>query len=537
MKKLFYGGPIITMEREGDSPEAVLINTDTGRIEAVGARSDLERIAGHEVQSIDLAGKCLMPAFIDPHSHVSMAGQSAFYADLSDCHSHQDIINVLKEFIEQHHLTEQQAVFGTGYDQNFLLEQSHPDRRVLDQVSQKIPIVVTHVSGHLACANSVAMNLAGVTKDTPTPPGGLIEHDPASGEPTGYFEESGMMAVRKLVSSRLSFDYQIMLVGMQKLYLENGITTAQEGAASKDGMAFLKKASNAHQLKIDVVAYPVLSAEGKALVDANKTIVDKYVDHLKIGGYKLILDGSPQGRSAWMSEPYVGEPADYCGYPRMQDEEVNQLARYAVDQGYQLLVHCNGDAASQQFLNAYEAAVSTSKNDRKHDLRPVMIHCQTVRNDQLDRMVPLQMIASIFVGHVWYWGDVHLKNFGPERGNHISPAKDAIARGITVTFHQDTPVTKPDMLHTIWCAVNRQSREGRIIGAEQRVSVYEALKAVTISAAYQYFEEDEKGSIRPGKKADLVILDQSPLETEKEALRDIKVMETIKEGETLFRKN
>lgn len=168
------------------------------------------------------------------------------------------------------------------------------------------------------------------------------------------------------------------------------------------------------------------------------------------------------------------------------------------------------------------------------DLRPVMIHCQTVRDDQLERMATLSMIASIFVGHVWYWGDVHVKNFGPERGNHISPAKSALDRGVVVNFHQDTPVTKPDMLHSVWCAVNRISRTGNVIGEEQAVDVYDALRAVTVNAAYQYFEEDTKGSIETGKRADLVILDRSPLDVEPMDIRDIKVLETIKDGESIY---
>ena len=150
-------------------------------------------------------------------------------------------------------------------------------------------------------------------------------------------------------------------------------------------------------------------------------------------------------------------------------------------------------------------------------------------------MARLKMIASIFVGHVWYWGDIHMKNFGAERGNHISPVKDAIDRGVVVNFHQDTPVTKPDMLHSVWCAVNRVSRGENIIGAEQAVSVYDALKAVTVNAAYQYFEENEKGSIKEGKRADLVILDKSPLDIDKSEIRNIKVMETIKDGKAIYK--
>ncbi len=257
-----------------------------------------------------------------------------------------------------------------------------------------------------------------------------------------------------------------------------------------------------------------------------------YKDHVKIGGYKLVLDGSPQGRSAWMSEPYLGGEEGYCSYPWMEDAKVEKYVQQAVSEHRQILAHCNGDAASEQFLNAYEKALEITCI--KDDLRPVMIHCQTVRNDQLDRMAQLHMIASVFVGHVWYWGDVHKRNFGEKRGNHISPVKDALKRGIHVNFHQDTPVTKPDMLHSVWCAVNRLSRGNDVIGADQKISVYDALRAVTIEAAYEYFEEDTKGSIEVGKRADLVILDQSPLDIDPMKIKEIKVLETIKDGITVF---
>ncbi|MCD8326845.1 MAG: amidohydrolase family protein [Lachnospiraceae bacterium] len=152
-------------------------------------------------------------------------------------------------------------------------------------------------------------------------------------------------------------------------------------------------------------------------------------------------------------------------------------------------------------------------------------------------MAKLNMIASIFVGHVWYWGDVHMRNFGEKRGNHISPVKDALDRGIVVNFHQDAPVTKPDMLHSIWCAVNRISRSGKEIGPDQKVSVFDAVKAATIGGAYEYFEEDRKGSIKVGKRADLVILDQSPFDVDPLEIKNIKVLETIKDGRCVYRRS
>ncbi|MDE7271238.1 MAG: amidohydrolase [Acetatifactor sp.] len=535
MERIFYNGRIITMENEtaeeelAEAPEAVLVRD--GLIAAVGSLEEVLELAGDEAVKCDLKGKCLMPSFIDAHSHFVMNGQMASWADLSACESFEDIIAVLRAYIGENHITDKDVILGFGYDHNFLREGMQPDKRVLDVVSSTIPIFILHISAHLACANSAALRLARIDETTPNPEGGVIGRLDG-GEPSGYVEEAGMNLLQRAILPRVNIDYEKMLWKMQEVYIDNGITTVQDGASTESDINALLNMSASKALKLDVVAYPLMSSGGAELMQKYGEAYKQYVNGFKIGGYKLVLDGSPQGRSAWMSEPYLGDEPDYCGYPWMKDEEVQAYVGQAVSESRQLLAHCNGDAASEQFIRAYEKADKTGKDG----LRPVMIHCQTVRNDQLDRMAKLHMIASIFIGHVWYWGDIHIKNFGPQRGNHVSPAKDAIDRGVMINFHQDTPVTRPDMLHSVWCAVNRISRGGSKIGEDQAISVYEALKAITINGAYQYFEEDQKGSIAKGKRADLVILDRSPLETDPMEIRDIKVLETIKDGETISRK-
>ncbi len=540
MEQIFYNGKIITMEKQdaeeelAEAVEAVLVRD--GLIAATGSLEEMLELAGDEVIKRDLGGKCLMPSFIDPHSHFVMNGQMSAWADLSGCESFEDIIATLKEYIRQNHMADGDVVLGFGYDQNFLREGAQPDKRVLDCVSRTNPIFILHISAHLACANSAALDLAGVSETTPDPQGGVIGRLDGGREPSGYLEETGMVPLQRAIIPGLKTDYDSMLQKMQEIYLENGVTTVQDGATTESDMNVLLRMSASNALKLDVVAYPLMPSGGVELMRRYGETYRQYVNGLKIGGYKLVLDGSPQGRSAWMSEPYLGEPEDYCGYPWMKDAEVEAYVKQAVAENRQILVHCNGDAASEQFIRAYEKALQETGTCGAKQCRPVMIHCQTVRNDQLDRMAKLCMIASVFVGHVWYWGDIHMKNFGPRRGNHISPVKDAIDRGVTVNFHQDTPVTKPDMLHSVWCAVNRLSRGGNKIGEDQAVPVYDALKAITINGAYQYFEEDQKGSIRKGKRADLVILDRSPLEVEPMAIKDIEVVETIKDGGTVYRR-
>lgn len=227
-----------------------------------------------------------------------------------------------------------------------------------------------------------------------------------------------------------------------------------------------------------------------------------------------------------MRSPYA-DSTDYCGYPTLTDEQVSGFVRLAAAKKMQLLAHCNGDAAAAQYLSAI------SEFSREMSvLRPVMIHAQLLGMDQLEIVKKLGVIPSFFTAHTYHWGDVHLKNFGFSRAAHISPAASALQHDIVFTFHQDSPVIEPDMMETVWCAVNRQTKNGALLDAEA-IPVLEALKAVTINAAWQYFEEDTKGSLAVGKLADLVILSADPLRVPKEELRDIRVLATYKEGEKL----
>lgn len=534
MSTVYFGGRILSMEHPDDRPEAVWV--DKGIICAAGELQTVLKQAGKRPKLVDLKGKCLMPAFIDPHSHVTLNGQMSLMADLSECKDFADVEKVMKDFIAENKINGKGIAIGRGYDQNFLREEEHPGKAVLDKVSTTVPVVVLHVSGHMACVNTAMLNLAGINSSTPDPKGGKYGRVPGTNEPDGLLQEGAMMAATQFLKKRMKVNIMKMLDGMQQAYIENGVTTTQEGAGDPGNFKLLQLAQLLGKLKMDVVFYPVMGEATEKFIHERAADVGRYRKHIKIGGYKMVLDGSPQGRTAWMSEPYLGGEEGYCAFPWLSDEECDRNAKTAVDEGRQLLVHCNGDAASEQFLNAYEKALEESSNPNKMALRPVMIHCQTVRNDQLDRMAKIDMIPSIFVGHVYYWGDIHMKNFGPVRGHHISPVRDALDRGMLINFHQDTPITKPNMLHSVWTAVNRISRGGNVIGEDQKIGVYDALKAVTINAAYQYFEEDSKGSIRAGKRADLVILDKDPTEVDPMEIKDIKVLETIKDGKTIYKR-
>ncbi|MDO4280030.1 MAG: amidohydrolase [Peptococcaceae bacterium] len=533
--KVYFNGPIVTME--DDHPQAEMLIEDGGKILFVGDAAEGEALIAPDAERVDLAGRTLMPAFIDGHGHFSHTGFFLKTVFLQSAESYDDIVRLMRDYLDAHQGETFKWLVGMGYDHNFLKEDAHPTKEVLDRVSTEIPVVALHASMHMCVANSKMLALAGINRDTPDIPGGVIARDPATGEPTGLLEEMAMHLVLAQLGDFFATTPED-LVKAQSLYIENGVLTVQDGASNPETNALVRGIADAHKLVCDVVSYPCLSVGDDltpaALKKGFEDCLGTYQNHFKIGGYKIVLDGSPQCKTAWLSEPYTdGEN----GYPWLTDAQVQECVDIALDDGMQLLTHCNGDASGDQLLDAYEKSIARFGPDApQHKLRPVMIHCQTARDDQLDRMAKLGMLASIFVAHVNYWGDVHKKNLGETRGAHISPVKAALDRGIVVNFHTDTPVVTPDMLHTVWTAVNRQTRGGEILGADQCVSVWDALKAITIGAAYSYFEEDSKGSLAPGKLADLVILDKNPLAVDKQAIKDIQVLASIKEGQTLYEK-
>ncbi len=518
---LYYGGDILTLE-QGLYTEAVLVRD--GRIAAVGGRSELELAAGRDIELVNLGGRTMLPGFLDAHSHITSLARSLGMLSLEGAVDFSEVIAALRAFKEKQALSPGDWVIGFGYDHNFLAEKRHPDKMVLDQAIPDHPVMITHASGHMGCLNSMALTLLGITADTPSPEGGLIGRLADGREPSGYLEETAFTAIATKVGMPSQERLLCQLEQAQQVYLKNGITTAQEGLAKAGEWSLLQALSEQNKLKLDVVSYFDMR-ENAPLPEWGAD----YRNRLRVGGYKLFLDGSPQGRTAWMSAPYLGgEPGD-CGYPIYTDKQLMGYLQKAVSERKQLLVHCNGDAAAEQLLRCWRAAANGVQN-----LRPVMIHAQLVREDQLREMAKLGMIASFFVDHTYFWGDIHIENFGAARAQRISPARTALQEGVVATFHQDSPVILPNMLMTIWSAVNRVSKEGQDMGKSERLTPLEAVRAVTINTAYQYFEEERKGSIRVGKLADFVILDRNPLKVDPEELRELRVLQTIKEGVPLL---
>lgn len=518
MKKIITADTIITMTEQ--SVQALLI--ENGWITAVGNIEELKASHAEEIEVLNFKGKTILPGFIDSHSHISQYAMTIKLVALEGVASMEELIEKMQEALKKMENPDEWCI-GFGYDHNSLKEKQHPDKTILDCISKHRPVMIAHASGHMGVVNSAGLKALNITKDTPNPAGGKIGRFKDK-EPSGYLEElaftqlSAMMPkpdLKKLVSQWQE---------AQKIYLSYGITTAQEGYTKKEQLDLLQSLSSSNQLKLDVVCYLDMKD------DQDAAFTQDYVNHLRIGGYKIFLDGSPQGKTAWMLSPYLGEK-EYCGYPIYQDEEVAALVKKATQNKIQLLAHCNGDAAAKQFIDAVLAA---KKEGQVKDSRPVMIHAQLLSPEQLPELKKAEIIPSFFIAHVYHWGDVHIENFGKERAAMISCAHSALKEDILFTFHQDTPVIAPNMMETVWCAVNRLTKSGICLGKNEKISVMDALKAITINGAFQYHEENRKGSLETGKLADFVVLDENPLTLDPMKLRDVQVYATFKEGECVW---
>lgn len=537
---IYTGGDIITINDSQPTAEALAVKD--GKIIAVGSKADVLKHKASATKMVDLRGKTLLPGFIDAHGHVFNAGLQALAANLLARPDGKvnDIVTLqqmLSNWAEKHpeRIARTGWIIGFGYDNSQLKEQHHPTRDDLNAVSTTVPVLAIHQSGHLAVINSKGLEVAGITAATKDPAGGVIRRREGGSEPDGVLEEMAFFElVFKVLGTLGTDDNKALLKAGLDLYARYGFTTAQEGRATPEAIATEATVAREGGLNMDVVAYADI--QGAADTIKPPWHAKTYTQHFRIGGAKLNLDGSPQGKTAWLTKPYhvppAGQSADYLGYPAVPDNTAVALVDKAFSNGWQILAHCNGDAAADQFIMAIRVATEKHGNA---DRRPVMIHAQTVREDQLDEMAKLGIIPSFFGMHTYYWGDWHRDSvLGPERAERISPAASALKRGMIYTQHHDAPVALPSSIMILASQVNRTTRSGQVLGPEQRVSVMDALKSITINAAYQYFEEMTKGSLEPGKLADFVILDKNPQKIEPMDIYNIQVVETIKEGKSIY---
>ena len=498
----------------------------------IGSHKNAKRIQG---KHIDFGNQAILPGFIDAHGHASYLAFATQVANIASppvgkINTIKELQAKLKKYIKDSNLQPGEWLMGLGYDDSLIAEQRHPTKDDLDEVSTEHPIYLIHVSAHLGAANSLGMSLANIDSKTQDPSGGKIRRYENSSEPNGVFEETAAYPLQQLAMSAYKDPIGSVRKAME-IYAMNGITTAQDGASSPETISLMQAADAQGMINLDIISYPI--GQNGLDKDLDSINFGNYEGRLKIGGIKLILDGSPQGKTAYLTEPYYKPPhseaKSYKGYPLIPQSEVSKWVKQYADLNIPIMAHANGDAAADMLIEAVKKAEITS------DHRTIMIHAQTVREDQLDQMKELKIIPSYFSTHTFYWGDWHRDSvFGEDRAMRISPTKSTLKRKMPFTVHNDAPVVPPDMIRLLWSTTNRKTRSGKVLGEEQKISTYSALEAMTINAAYQHFEDDIKGTIEVGKQADLVVLSQDPLSIDTKDILEIEVVATFSRGQEVF---
>jgi predicted amidohydrolase YtcJ len=479
-----------------------------------------------------------MPGFVDAHGHFPGSGQTVFSVDLNsppigDVTDIEQLLARLTDFAMQR---ADGWVVGHGYDDTLLREKRHPTRDDLDRVSRDRPVAVVHVSGHLAVVNTAALEVLGIDESTPDPEGGVIVRDPASADgrrPNGVLEETAARAVWDHTLDLGVMDGLRMTTQAAREYLAVGVTTASAGGMPSAVAELLGFLSGLNQFSQRVALFPLFEEVGESLLSGERSLADFAGARVSVPRVKIIADGSIQGYTGYLTEPYYVPfkgNASYRGYPSVPREELFRQVAALYERRIPVAIHCNGDASIDDGLDAIEAAMSTHPWP---EARPLIIHAQMTRKDQIDRMAELGVTPSFFSAHTYYWGDRHAAIFmGPERAANMSPARWALDAGVRFSSHLDTPVTPMLPLQAVWSQVERESTGGVVIGPAQRIGRMPALRAVTIDAAWQVFMDDEIGSIEPGKRADLVVLSENPLTAED--IRVIKVDRTVIDGATVY---
>ncbi|MGB5838263.1 MAG: amidohydrolase [Albidovulum sp.] len=535
---LYFNGPILTMDPHDTVAEAVL--TIGEKIAAVGALSDLRAQMPADTTLVDLAGKTMIPAFIDPHGHFPDPGFiRLFRVDLSSpprggC---ADLATALKRLGEKaRSVPSGEWIMGVLFDNTAIAEGRMPTRDELDGVSTNHPIWVLHASGHNGVANSAALAQQGLTSDTPDPVGGRFGRDPQTGDLTGLIE--GISAMGEWGDTNFLIDRDRFWQGFAETrdeYLAHGLTYGQNAWASAETLAQFASFPADQDPGFDLMILPVGELEPE-LSQGPNAMRDLDNPHFTLGPRKLFADGAFQLQTAYLRDDYAKpiSPDAPRGVPYVSAAELNAQVKKLHEMGFQIHCHCNGDAGADLFLDAVEAA---QKAKPRKDHRHTIIHGQVLHDDQFERMARLGVTVSFFSAHIHFWGDRHYDTFlGPERAARLSAAGSAERHGVRYTLHNDASVTPTRPIHLAHCAVNRVTSSGRPLDGGQKISVLAALRAQTIDAAWQVFLEDMRGSIETGKIADFAILNQSPLGQGQDIL-DLQVLKTIRRGKTVFEKS
>lgn len=530
---IFTGGAVITMAE--DEPRATALAIADGRIVAVGGDEEIERYRGPETQQVDLAGRALLPGFVEAHGHPTMemviTGPDVVDIRPVTCATAQEAVAKLRQAIAEAEPGRWVGAFG--WDP--LLQEDLPniDRALLDELAPHNPLTVMHNSGHSAWANSVALERLELTKDTPDPVGSHFERD-AAGNPTGAaFESPATQMLMSGVLSASGAGFDELMAGEQDQLARVGVTTTSDMAFDPGTRQPLRDFYRNHTPKVRMRVYEKSTPAKSSDVAPGEDSDDPMLQQI---GIKIWADGSPWVGNIATSFPYldtpqtraIGLPAGHRGCANYSREQLEDIVAAYFPLGWQIACHVHGDDVVDTVLDVFEEAQRA--HPERTDTRLRLEHCGTMTAEQYQRAARLGVTCSLFVDHIYYWGDVLVDGLFGERGESWTAAGAALDAGVRVSFHNDPPVTPEEPLRNIQVAVTRRSRNGRVVGEQHRVSVEQALRAQTIDAAWQLFADSEIGSLEPGKRADLVVLDSDPHTVDPELIGDIPVRATYLDG-------
>ena len=534
---VYVNGDILTMQ--GDTPqyvEALVVQND--KIMFAGDKGQALAQAGANPTLYDLNGRTLMPGFIDSWGHFALIAQNTLGVNLG--YFAQNPPQTKAQAIQKL-LTEGKLfngwIIGAGYSEA-MLSDGGLSLADLDKAFPDQPLLIQNISTLTGLVNSAGLKKLAITPTTKAV-GGFIIKDPKTGELTGELVGSPFMdAVVRAVgtySQDITFDTYRKA---EHLYLSNGFTTAQSYEATIDDMNKMRTAIEQKVISLDLIALPAYDVVDEILKTKPNFQFGAYNQGdrgFKVAGMMVATDGAPQLRFAYFTKPFLdttGFSPDWRGFPFTPQSTVDHYAKLAYEKNIQYFGYSNGDAGIDMTLSALTKAIK--ETGVTEDRRPLISHSFFVREDQLVQYKDKKIMAITLPNHIWLYGDVYLKILGEERAKNISPLRSADKLGVKIGIHNDTPSSGPNVLFSVWSAVNRKTFSGKTLGEEQRIDTYKALQGFTVNAAYQYKEEMSKGMLAKGMLADLVEIDRNPLKVDADDIKNIRVVQTIKHGKRLY---
>lgn len=521
-------GTILTMDPR--QPEVAAVGVIGDRIVATGDREGVASALPRGYRTLDLAGRTCLPGFNEAHNHMISFGIALGHVPCGypDVRSIEDIKRGVAERART--LPPGTWIQGRGYDDNKLDERRHPTRWDLDEVAPEHPVVIVNGSGHMSVVNSLALQIAGITRETPDPQGGHIVRD-EHGEPTGLLQETAQELVRAVIPPPTVEDMVEALRRCNDAYVAAGITSSTD--ASSDS-------------PLQIEAYQVAVRRGTLKLRTRLMIRENLLPHLialgikqgfgddrlRIGPIKLFIDGSLIGRTAAVSRPFLNDPRpDNYGLTMMPQEQFEEYVWQAHHAGFQIAVHAIGDRGIEMVLDAYQQALEREpRPDHRHRIE----HCGILRPDLIERIAALNVVVVSQPIFITEYGDGFIRHLGLDRIQLTYPFRSLLDAGITLVFSTDCPVSSYQPLKCIQAAVTEKTGSGRSYALEEAITVEEALPLYTVAGAYATFEEQVKGQIRPGMLADFAILEEDPRTVDPERLGEIAVSQTIIGGETVY---